>query len=88
MTLGHFSCLYMFNLVGAAMELSENTPGARESIHKFGNMTALFVGFNRALDKDDIPNGVETLVRAAGVDIFAVVGALGVNKFTRNFVSC
>ena len=88
MTLSYFAYLYMFNLVGAAMKLSENPPGAREGIHNFGNATALFIRLHRELDKDHIPNGVKTLVRAAGVDIFAVIGAVGVNEFTRNFAAC
>ena len=70
------------------MELSENPPGAREGIHNFGNTTAFFIRLYRAFDKDHIPNGVKTLVRAAGIDIFVVVGAVGVNEFTRNLAAC
>ena len=77
----------MFNLIRAAVELGKNTPGASKGIHNFANTAAFFIRFNRAFDKDHIPNGVKTLVRAAGIDIFAVVGAVGVNKFTRNFAA-
>ena len=88
MTFSNAVCLYMFNLVRATMELGKNAPGASKGIHNFANTAAFFIRFHRAFDKDHTPNGVKTLVQAAGIDIFAVLGAVGVNKFTRNFAAC
>ena len=88
MTFSNFVCLYMFNLVRAAMELGKNAPGASKGIHNFANTAAFLIRFDRAFDKDHIPNGVKTLVRAAVIYIFEVVGVVGVNKFKHNSAAC
>ena len=87
MAFGNFVCLHMLNFIRATVKLGQDTPRASKSIHKFANKAAFLIRFHRASDKYYIADRVKMLVRPTRIDVFTVLGAVGINEVTRNFAS-
>ena len=79
MAFSNSMCLHMFSLLRSTMKLGKNTPRVRNSILNFSNKATFLIGFHRASYKHHITDRVRTLIGSARIDVFAMVGAVGIN---------
>ena len=87
MAFGNFVCLHMLNFIRATVKLGQDTTRASKSIRNFANKAVFLIRIHRAPNKYHIADRVKTMVRPTRVDVFTVLGAVGINEFTCKFAS-
>ncbi len=75
----------VFNLVGGAMEFSNDPPWAHEGVSKLVDLTSCRVQANSRTSEDNVADRINLRIGLTRVDKFAVLSTLLLNQQTSNF---